>query len=266
MRNTLIRHRCNDLKRTVPKLLFLLFPLLLSAQPASGDSIYFKAKLTVSGFWQSGNVQTSIFRSRTDLTVPITQNWMYENTNSYVYQAFGRTKADEDFYSLNFLYFNARGKIAPLLLGFMSTNYRRAINARYLLGGGVRFQLVKNAANDLKFALTSEYESTEFNQTDFNEKAYEGERFIQTLRGTLWIKGKYLLAQKKLILRHESYFQPSMLRRDNFRWWAEVAMEVPVWKGLHFTFSYIDTYESIVIQGQAQEDRFFTLGFVFKYE
>jgi len=181
-----------------------------------------------------------------------------------VYQAFGREKADEDFLSLNFLYFNPDRKIYPLTLAFVSTNFRRAIDSRYLVGAGATFQVLREEKSMLKFSLTCEYEATEFNQTTFNKSEFDGKESINTIRGTIWINGKYHLLGKKVILSHESYFQPSLENSENFRWRAELNLEFPVWKFLNFTINYIDTFESIVIADQVQEDRFLTFGFILK--
>ena len=114
----------------------LLFPIWLSAQINESDSLKIKADLSLTGFWQGGNVETLIFRAKSGVTYKPWKKWVVKTQNSYVYQEFGKEKADADFLSLNFLYFNPEKKIYPQLLGFLSTNYRREISSRSLLGGG----------------------------------------------------------------------------------------------------------------------------------
>jgi len=245
-------------------LVFALCPFFLSAQLNESDTLTIQAKLSLSGFWQRGNVETSIFRGRTDLSIRPWKKWVYKNTNSYVYQAFGKEKADEDFLSLNFLYFNPDRKVYPLALAFLSTNFRRAIDSRYLIGAGVTYQVLRKEKSTLKFSLTCEYEATNFNQTTFNRSEFNGQEEINTLRSTLWVYGRYQLFQKRMILTHESYVQPSLESSENFRWRAEVGLGFPIWKFLDFTINYINTFESIVIIDQVQEDRFLTFGFTLK--
>lgn len=242
-------------------LVLLLSPFFLFAQLDESDTVNVKASLSLSGFWQRGNVQTSIFRARTDLSIRPLKKWVYKNTNSYVYQAFDRDKADEDFLSLNFLYFDPERKIYPLALAFVSTNFRRAIDSRYLLGAGATFQVLRKKEHMLKFSVTCEYEATKFNQTTFNRSEFNGQEAINTIRGTLWVNGKYHLFKKKVIFSHESYVQPSLENSENFRWRAELGLGFPVWKFLDFTINYIHTFESIVIVDQVQEDQFLTFGF-----
>ncbi len=242
----------------------LLFPIFISAQINESDTLKLKANLSVTGFWQGGNVETLIFRTKSEVSFRPWNKWMFKTTNSYVYQEFGKEKADEDILSLNFLYINPERKFYPLFLGFVSTNFRREIDLRYIFGAGVTYQVLDEKDNWLKFSITSEYESTDFAKTDFNKSEYDGSSSIKTLRGTFWVNGKYKLFKKKIILNHQSYVQPSLQRGNNFRWYADVGVELPVWDFLNFKINYLHTYESIVIEGQQREDRFLTFGFTLK--
>ena len=245
-------------------LFFCFFPLLLAAQINESDTLKIKAKLSLTGFWQGGNVQTLIFRGRTDVSVRPWKKWVFKTQNSYVYQEFGKTKADEDILSLNFLYFNPERRIYPLVLGFLSTNFRREIDVRFLMGAGATYQVLNSKKSMLKVSLTGEYEETDFDNADFNRSEFDGNKSINTLRGTIWINGKYELLEKKLIITHESYYQPSLETCSNYRWQADLGMELPISKFLNFKVNYLHTFESIVIEGQKQEDRFLTFGLTLK--
>ena len=245
-------------------LLILLLPTFVHAQINESDTLNFKARLSLTGFWQGGNVETLIFRASSDVSFKPWHKAVFKTKNSYVYQEFGKVKADEDILSLNFLYLNPDKKIYPLFLGFLSTNFRREIELRYLFGAGVTFQVLNSKKDWLKFSFTSEYENTNFNKTNFNKTEYNGDETINTMRGTIWISGRYHLFKNKLILNHESYFQPSLEQSNNFRWQADVSLELPVWKYLNFKINYLHTFESIVIANQKQEDRFLTFGLTLK--
>ena len=243
---------------------FLFFPIILSAQINESDTLNVKAGLSLTGFYQGGNVETLIFRASSDFSFKPWKKWVFKNQNSYVYQAFGKAKADEDILSLNFLYLNPDRKIYPFLLGFVSTNFRREIDMRYLLGAGATFQILNKNKNWLKFSISSEYEQTDFSQTNFNYSEYDGDQSIHTFRCTIWANGQYELFENKLILNHTSYFQPSLEAGNNFRWQADVGLELPIWEFLNFKINYRHTFESIVIESQNQEDRFLTFGFALK--
>ncbi|GAA4960600.1 DUF481 domain-containing protein [Algibacter aquimarinus] len=243
---------------------FFIFPIFISAQINESDSLNVKASLSLTGFYQGGNVETLIFRAKTELGFKPWKNWVFKNQNSYVYQAFGKEKADEDILSLNFLYLNPDRKVYPFVLGFVSTNFRREIDLRSLFGAGVTFQVLSKKKNWLKLSLSSEYEQTDFTETNFNFSEYDGSESINTFRATAWINGKYHLFKNKIILSHESYFQPSLERGNNFRWQADVGIELPLLKFLNFKINYRHTFEGIVIEDQKQEDRFLTFGFTLK--
>jgi hypothetical protein len=243
---------------------FLLLPFFLSAQINESDTLQLKANLSLTGFYQGGNVETLIFRAKSDFSFRPLKKWVFKTQNSYVYQEFGKKKADEDILSLNFLYLNPERKIYPLLLGFVSTNFRREIDLRYLIGAGVTYQLLNKKNHWLKIAISSEYEQTDFGKTDFNISEYDGSESIDTFRGTIWLNGRYLLFKKKVIVNHEFYFQPSMVQSNNFRWQADVSLELPLWKFLNFKINYIHGFENIVIENQKQEDNFLTFGFTLK--
>ncbi|HAS41475.1 MAG TPA: hypothetical protein DCS93_13420 [Microscillaceae bacterium] len=250
-------------------LLFLILPLLFCpafvvAQINESDTLNFKARLSTTGFWQGGNVETLIFRAKSDISFKTLKRWVFKTQNSYVYQEFGKQKADEDILSLNFLYFNPERTVYPLMLGFVSTNFRREIDLRSLLGLGVTFQILNKQRNWLKLSISSEYEQTDFAQANFNLSEYNGDSSIDTFRGTVWINGKYQLFDKKIILTHESYVQPSLQQSNNYRWQADVGLEFPLSKFFNFKINYLHTFESVVIAGQKQEDQFLTFGFTLK--
>ncbi|NRA91329.1 MAG: DUF481 domain-containing protein [Psychroserpens sp.] len=245
---------------------FLFIPVILSAQmnESAKDSLKVKGDLALTGFWQGGNVETLIFRAKSNFTYKPVEKWVFKSKNSFVYQEFGKEKADADILSLNFVYFNPQKKIYPLFLGFLSTNFRREIDVRSLVGAGVSVNVINEKENWLKFSLTSEYEQTNFAESDFNRDDYDGSTDIDTFRATIWISGKYQIIKDKLIFTHENYFQPSLEESDNFRWQSDFGIEIPVWKFLNFKVNYLHTFESIVIEGQEQDDRFLTFGLKLK--
>ena len=245
------------------KLFFFLlsFPILLHSQINESDTVRLKAQVALSGVWQEGNVETLIFMAKQGLTYRPYNGWVVKSQNSYVYQAFGGTKADEDILSLNFLYLHPERSFYPQVLGFISTNFRRAIDVRYLFGLGFTYQVWQHKDHWLKFSISSEYEKTRFNQLTFNLAEYNDDSTLNTFRGTLWVNGKYSLFDKKLILSHESFLQPSLNKSNNYRWRADLGIEIPLVKYLNFKINYLHAFESIVILGQQREDQFLTFGF-----
>ena len=247
-------------------LLFIIIctPFLVCAQIDESDSLKLKADLSLTGFLQEGNVQTVIFRAKSGLSYRPSEKIVFKTQNSYVYQEFGKSKADEDILSLNFLYFDPSRKFYPLILGFVSTNFRRKIDLRTLFGAGVTYQVFSSNGEWLKLSLSSEYERTQFNEFRFNKMVYNGSEDINTFRSTIWVNGRYQLVEKRLIVTHESYFQPSLESSNNYRWQADIGLEMPLWEFLNFKINYLHTFESVVIESQKEEDMFLTFGLTLK--
>lgn len=243
---------------------FFVFPFLLMGQSQQTESLKIKAGINLSGFFQSGNVETTILRAKSNIVVKPLARWSFQNENSYVYQEFGKQKADTDVLSLNFVRYNMTKKITPFVLSFFSTNFRRQIDYRYLVGVGGTYNVLDSNHHLFKLSLSSEYERTNFLNSDFNVQSYDGVSKVTTFRGTLWLYGKHSWFQKKVILSHETYFQPSLQERDNFRWQTDVTLEFPIWKYLSVTVNYRHAYEGIVIQNEKQQDDFLTFGLELK--
>jgi putative salt-induced outer membrane protein YdiY len=75
------------------------------------------------------------------------------------------------------------------------------------------------------------------------------------------MKGRYVMLKDKIILLHESYYQPSLLERDNYRWRADIGVEFSIMKNLAFKVNYLQTFESVVMVNQKRRDKFLTVGF-----
>lgn len=243
---------------------WLFFPNVLLAQINESDTLRFKSNLSLTGFGQTGNVETIIFRAVSNISFIPFENWVYKTTNSYVYQEFGKVKADEDILSLNFLYFNPTRKVYPLALGFVSTNFRREIELRTLVGLGMSFEIFSKDKNWLKCSISAEHEHTDFRRAFFNYTEYNKSNIINTFRGTLWVSGNYHLLKNKLILTHQSYIQPSLENKNNYRWQADLGIELPLWKHLNLKANYTNTFESVIMANQKQQDQFLTFGFTVK--
>ncbi|MDX1902905.1 MAG: DUF481 domain-containing protein [Thermonemataceae bacterium] len=237
-----------------------LFPFSLFAQINESDTLKLKSNLSLTGFWQEGNVETLIFRGKMDLSFKPSKSLVFKTQNAYLYQEFFKRKADEDIFSRNFIYFKPENKVYPFLLGFVSTNFRRKIDLRYFVGAGATWQIIRQKNHLLKFALSGEYEETNFALTNFNENEYDGKKSISTWRTTAWILGKHHLFDNKMIFSYESYLQPSVEQNNNLRWQVEASLDFPIWKFLNFRINYLYTFEKIVIEKQKQEDKILTFG------
>jgi hypothetical protein len=244
--------------------LIILLPLLGFGQTPESDTLTLKASASVSGLYQTGNIETLIFRAKTDISYRPWDKWIYNNRTSYLFQEFDKVKADEDIVSLNFLYFDPDRRLYPQLIGIVATNFRRAIDLRYLFGGGLTYRVFHKEKNWLKISVSSEYENTFFSTDSFNLSEYNGSSSIPTLRGTVWLNGRYHFFKEKLVFTHEAYIQPSLEDSKNYRWQADLSLEMPLSKYISFKINYLHTFENIVVANQKRQDRFLTFGFNLK--
>ena len=243
----------------------LLLALLLStgrlaAQLNESDTLRLQYNTALSGSLQSGNLEAAALRLKADVSLAPSPVWAIKTQNSYRYQEFFDRKADNDFYSRNFLYLWQQRRVYPFAMAFVSTNFRRKIDFRYFVGAGATWQLVRQPGHTVKTALSGVYESTRFDARLFNYSEYDGSENIGTWRATFWLFGKHSLIKKHLRLYYEAFAQPSLERGNNFRWQTEVSLEWPVWKGLSFTANYIFTHENVVVNNVKQNDRLLTFG------
>jgi len=54
----------------------LFFPIFLSAQINESDTLNLKANLSLTGFYQGGNVETLIFRAKSDFSFKPLKKWV----------------------------------------------------------------------------------------------------------------------------------------------------------------------------------------------
>jgi hypothetical protein len=244
----------------------LFLPSLAFAQINESDTMLFQARLSLSGNWQTGNVEMLAWRSKADVSFAPLRKVVFKSQNSYLYQEFFKRQADEDIFSRNFLYLNPQAKVYPFAIAFLSTNFRREIDFRYFVGLGLTWQVMRHQKHLLKVSLSGVYENTDFAKTTFNESQYNGNQSIQTWRSTFWLFGRHQLANRKLIFHYDFYAQPSVEQSDNLRWQAEVGLDIPLWKGVSFSSNFIYTYESIVTEKQKSQDSILTFGFSYQFK
>ncbi|OJJ15194.1 hypothetical protein BKI52_39715 [marine bacterium AO1-C] len=236
-----------------------ILPLGLQAQVNESDTARFQLQTTLTGVWQEGNAEVLIFRAKALASFRASNRLVFKTQNAHLYQEFFKRKADEDFFSRNFIYYRPSQKVYPFLLGFLNTNFRRKVDLRYFLGGGVTWQLIQARSQLLKVAISGEYEESRFAQSNFSDNRFDGSSTISTWRATVWLFGRYQLG-KKLILHYEAYYQPSFHLANNYRWQTDIGLEIPLWRFLNFRVNHLYTHENVVVLGTRQTDSIVTFG------
>ncbi len=230
------------------------------AQLNESDTLLLQYRAALTGNVQSGNLKALTLIGRLDLSVAPSGRWAFKTQNASRYQAFYDRKADNDFLSQNFVYVCQQRAVYPFAMAFLSGNFRRKIDFRWFAGPGVTWQALRRPGQLIKISLSGVYESTFFAGQAYNRPEYNGTDRISTWRATTRISGQHRLLQQGLRLYYEVYLQPSVEQSDNFRWLADLVLELPVWKGLSFNAHILYTHENIVIESVTQNDLIFTFG------
>lgn len=245
--------------------IFLLFLCTgVAAQLNESDTLLLQYRAALTGNVQTGNVEATTFVGRLEASASPTGQWALKTQNMVRFQAFFGRKADSDFSSQNFLYAGQRRRFYPFAMAFVSGNFRRKINFRWFAGPGCTWQVLRRPGQVVKISVAGVYEATDFAGTAFNFSEYDGSGRIATWRATARVFGQHQLLQKRFRLLYEAYWQPSLERASNYRWLADLALEMPVWNGLSLNAHLLYTHENVVAAAVKPNDLIFTFGFSFR--
>lgn len=238
---------------------------LLMAQPApaqlnESDTTLVQVRAAVTGNVQQGNVEVVTIRGKIDFTLAPTRRLVFKSQNSSLYQAFYSVKADNDIFSRTYFYINPYRRVYPFAIGYVSANFRRKIDWRYFVGAGATVQLWKTQKNSVKASLSTIYETTRFSAMTYNDNTYNGSSTIALWRPTIWFSGWHTLQAGNLRVYYEAFYQPSFSDAQNYRWQANVGLDLLVWRGLGVSVLYTYTHEDVVILGIKQNDQLLTMG------
>lgn len=235
------------------------------AQLNESDSVRFQFRVSLTGNYQQGNLNLLTARSKLDFTCSLSPRWVFKSQNSGLYQRFGTQKADDDFFSRNWLYYKPHQPLYPYIISFISVNYRRKIDHRYFAGAGITWQPINTQSNVLKLSVNTVYEKTGFSNRFYNFSRYNGKSSIQLWRGALYTAGWNYLLQRKLRVYYDAYWQPAFTDRNNYRTQFDIGVDCPVWKGLAFTALYSFTHENIVVENIKPDDSILSFGLSYNF-
>lgn len=251
----------NPMKKTFYYLVALLFCVVeCNAQINESDTAKFQTRISLTGNYQTGNVEVLTIKSKLDIIYAPVNCFVIKSQNNSLYQAFYSNKADNDIFSRNYLYYKPQNKIYPFAIGYISTNFRREINFRYFAGSGVTWQAVNRENHVLKFSASAVYEQTKFTHSLYNYSAYNGNDKIRLWRATAYLGGWNYFFNKHLRLYYDAYWQPAFNNTHNYRTQLDIGADFPVWKGLSFSILYTYTHENVVVQKIKPDDRILTFG------
>ena len=251
------------MNRTLVAVLMGVSGFPAQAQLNESDTTRLQVRVALTAHHQAGNVEVFTLRGRFDFTVSRMRVWVVKSQNSSLYQTFYSVKADSDLFSRNYLYYRPERRVYPFAIAYVSANYRRKIAFRYFAGAGLTAQLIRTPRNGLKIAAGVVHEHTRFATTTFNETAYNGSPTIALWRGTTWLGGWHSLPGSRVRLYYDAYWQPAFRDVKNYRWQADVGVDVAVWKGLSFSALYSYTHENVVATRVQPDDNLLTVGLAY---
>lgn len=240
--------------------MLLLGSLQVRAQLNESDTLALQYRAALTGHFQTGNLRALTLLGRLELSAAPSEHWAFKTQNNARYQAFFGRKADNDFSSQNFLYLHQRRTFYPFGMAFFSGNFRRKIDFRYFAGPGLSWQALRQPGQLIKLSVAAVYESTVFAGDQFNRPAYNGSDHIRVWRATARVYGQHQFLERQLRLYYELYVQPSLEQADNFRWLAELGLEIPVWKGISFNAHFLYTHENVVLAAVRPDDMILSFG------
>jgi len=237
----------------------------MAAQINESDTARFQLNASLTGIYQEGNVEYFSLRGRLDFSSRLTKEVVIKSQNNSLYQEFSGFKADNNLYSRNFLYYRPEAKVYPFIIGFISSNFRQQLDRRFFGGVGGTWQVVDRPGQTLKFSFSSVYETSSFKASDYNIDSYDGSRKIDIWRGTTYLFGLHQLAEGRLQLSYEGYWQPAFEDVENYRLVADVSLGSRIWKTLSLRVSYLYTKERVVIEGVQEKDSLLLFGLSYQY-
>lgn len=250
----------NGLTRCLFAAALLLAGSSAVAQINESDTARFQLRASVTGNYQTGNVEVLTLRSKVDILYAPVRNVVFKSQNVRLYQAFYGNKADNDLFSRNYLYYRPQNRIYPFAIGYVSANYRRKIDLRYFAGAGATWQVWKAGGHVLKVSAGAVYEATRFSGRTYNFSEYDGSDRIDLWRGTLYLGGWNYVFGRRLRFYYDAYWQPAFGKSANYRSQFDLGVDFPIWKGLSFNALYTYTHENVVVEKVRSDDRILTFG------
>jgi hypothetical protein len=238
----------------------LLWGSAAHAQLNESDTLRRQFRASLSGNYQSGNVEIFTLRSKFDAVLRLTDAWVFKSQNSSLYQSFFSKKADNDLFSRNYLYFKPQNRLYPYAIAYLSTNYRRKVDTRVFAGAGLSYQLLRKTHSVIKLSANVVYEQSDFAATSYNDGFYNGSDRIQLWRATTFLMGSSWLFQRRMRIFYDAYWQPAFGRSSNYRTQLDAGLDVPLWNGFSLSALYTYTHENVVPLGTRPTDRILTFG------
>lgn len=244
----------------------MVWSIYTNAQINESDTSAFQVNTGLTGIYQQGNVSILSLRGKLVFSSRIGKDVVIKSQNSSLYQAFFGNKADADFSSRNFVYFQPQQNFYPVGLVFISSNFRRKVQARYLMGIGETWNAINNSHHSWKLTLSTFYESSRFTSDIFNDDSFNGKNNLEFWRWAIYTAGNHLLLGNRIQLNYHAFIEPAFYDFKNYRAEVEIGLNFSIQKGFSFRINYLYLFEYLVVNGIKQNDEILTFGLGYKFK
>lgn len=233
------------------------------AQLTESDTLQFGYKATINGSWITGNVQRLLINNGIDLS-HVGKHVGIKTSNTYIYGTIFQNKTENDFFSRNFFYYEPRARLYPFMMVWLQNSRRQQIGFRHQAGFGVTYAALQKSNHLMKVSVTVTHEQTRYNDNlfDITPKNLTGNK-VQNWRGTVRAMGHYVLSNNKILLHYETWYQPAFDDTNNWRYYFNASLELPIAKYVSFRGTINYWHENLVLTRIKRDDKIVTFGLVF---
>jgi hypothetical protein len=232
-----------------------------ATKPAPKPHPAFTYQFTGNGQVNWGNVDRVLFSSMNRLQwKPANKIYKVNFDASYIYGEKSKVIAENELLAnLNNSFWYEK-RCYAIAFGTYEYSNLRGIRYRYVVGGGMGWQVVNLSAEQSKgkwfvpyLSLTNAiiYETTDFYKL----------RDIEVIRNSLRILANFSLFRGKMLFNNTLFLQQS-LTNDNFRSTWSAALRLPISPKLSFQTTFDHSYESLVPANRQNADIRWLFGFM----
>lgn len=178
-----------------------------------------------------------------------------------MYGTIFNNETEDDIFSRNFVYLYPRARFYPYAMLWLQNSKRQRITFRYQAGIGATYRVIQSIEDQLKLSATLTYEETTYDGTDFTiEPENLDTDMVTTWRTTFRVLGDHHFAGNRVRLHYETWYQPAFGDSNNWRYYLNGALEVPLAKHFSFRMAVLYTHEEIVLTSIKRDDKILTVG------
>lgn len=247
------------------RLLIILVPWVihlspLKAQLSESDSLKRAFLINATGNLSYGNVDRQFLLSNLQYVHRIGDSWAFKTQNSHRFGRSSKSVVANDLLALNYLYYKPRNKFYPYAVVFLEKSRRKKIDDRWIGGVGVTMQAVRSEKSLIKLSLTGFYESTDYEENEFEELGLRSTTVISMPKVAFRIFGRHDLEGIPLQFYYVGRVFRSLSDLGDYRTNLSFGIDFSVTSALAFTTRANFTNEDIIVSEQEANDLLITYG------